>query len=41
MTNPSIKSALEVTELEERFELTSAGADADKFDGNDVEISLR
>ncbi|MFT5998471.1 MAG: hypothetical protein ACI81P_000924 [Neolewinella sp.] len=38
MTNPSIKAALEITELEERFELTTAGADADKFDNNTVTI---
>ncbi|MFT5998470.1 MAG: hypothetical protein ACI81P_000923 [Neolewinella sp.] len=41
MTNPSIKAALEVTELEERFELTTAGADADKFDDNHIVIDLR
>ena len=40
MTNPSIKTALEVTELEDRFELTVAGADADKFDNNEVTIDI-
>jgi hypothetical protein len=40
MTNPSIKTALEVTELEDRFELTAAGADAVKFDGNTVSIEV-
>jgi hypothetical protein len=37
MTDPNFKPALEVTELEERFELTSAAVDADKGDST-VEI---
>lgn len=40
MTNPSIQKALEVTELEDRFELTTAGADADKLDGNTVTVRV-
>ncbi len=39
MTNPAIQSALGVTELAERYELTSAGADADKLDDIDVVVS--
>lgn len=40
MTNPSIQKALEVTELEDRFELTTAGADADKLDNNTVTVRV-
>ena len=36
MTNPFSTNPLEVTELEERFELTAAGADADKGDDNEI-----
>ncbi len=39
MTNPSIKSALEVTELENRHELTVAGADAVKNDDNSITVT--
>lgn len=40
MTNPFLKKALEITELEERYELTGAAADVDKLDNIHIVIDL-